>query len=121
VEAMASAVVLGDGARLRQVLANLLGNALVHAPGAPIHLRLAVDGDRAEVEVRDEGPGMGAEEAARAFARFYRADASRPRHSGGSGLGLAIVDATVRAHGGEVALDATPGAGTTVRVHLPLA
>lgn len=64
---------------------------------------------------------MAAADAGRAFERFYRADESRHRHSGGSGLGLAIVDATIRAHGGEVALDTRPGEGTTVRVTLPLA
>jgi two-component system OmpR family sensor kinase len=71
------------------------------------------------VEVRDEGPGMSAADVARAFERFYRADASRSRHHGGSGLGLSIVDATVRAHGGRASITASPGAGTTVRVELP--
>ena len=62
------------------------------------------DGADAVIEVRDEGPGMAEADAARAFERFYRADASRSRHHGGSGLGLAIVDATVRAHGGTAAI-----------------
>ena len=92
--------VLGDGPLLHQVVANLLANALVHAPGAPIEVRVHEDGADAVIEVRDEGPGMSETDAARAFERFYRADASRSRHHGGSGLGLAIVDATVRAHGG---------------------
>lgn len=115
-------VVTGDEDRLRQVLANVVGNALVHTDaGTPVSLRAArVDG-QAVVEVRDEGPGMAPDVAARAFERFYRADPSRSRHRGGTGLGLSIVDATMAAHGGTVELDTQPGAGTTVRIRLPLA
>lgn len=114
--------VLGDGDRLRQVLANLVGNALVHTPStARIDIRARRDGDRAVVEVADRGAGMPPEVLAQAFDRFYRADPSRSRHRGGSGLGLAIVQAAVAAHGGEVTLDSTPGEGTTARVTLPLA
>jgi two-component system OmpR family sensor kinase len=112
--------VLGDRARLHQVVANLLANARVHAPGAPIEVRVHRDADRAVIEVHDDGPGMSEADAARAFERFYRADASRSRHHGGSGLGLAIVDATMRAHGGTAAIDSAPGRGTTVRLELPL-
>jgi two-component system OmpR family sensor kinase len=111
--------VVGDRARLHQVVANLLANALVHAPGAPIEVRVAEEGDRVVLEVRDEGPGMSEADAARAFERFYRADESRSRHRGGSGLGLSIVDATVRAHGGRASITTAPGAGTTVHVELP--
>jgi two-component system OmpR family sensor kinase len=114
-------VVQGDEGRLRQVVSNLVGNALVHAPDAPIHLTVRTDGPSAVLEVADDGPGMDPTDAGRAFERFYRADASRQRHRGGSGLGLAIVEATVRAHGGTVGLDTAPGKGTTVRVTLPLA
>ncbi len=114
-------VVQGDEGRLRQVTANLVGNALVHAPGARVDVKLARRGDSAVLEVADDGPGMAPADAAKAFERFYRADASRQRHRGGSGLGLAIVEATVRAHGGTVAIDTAPGEGTTVRVELPLA
>jgi two-component system, OmpR family, sensor kinase len=114
--------VLGDEARLRQVVANLVGNALVHTPAStPVAVRVDQEDDRAVLEIADEGPGMGEEAASRAFERFYRADPSRSRHHGGTGLGLAIVDATVRAHGGDVTLASRPGAGTTVRVELPLA
>ena len=114
-------LVRGDDARLRQVLANLVTNALVHTDdGAPIEVRAHRVGDDAVVEVADRGAGMPPEVAARAFERFYRADASRSRHRGGSGLGLAIVEATVTAHGGAVHLDSRPGEGTTVRVVLPL-
>lgn len=115
----APATLVGDRGRLHQVVANLLANARVHAPGAPVEVHVTHDGDRVVVEVRDAGPGMSQAEAARAFERFYRADASRSRHHGGSGLGLSIVDATVRAHGGQASITTSPGAGTTVRVELP--
>jgi two-component system OmpR family sensor kinase len=113
-------VVSGDGDRLRQVVGNLIGNALVHTPpGTPVEVRTAREDGRAVLEVHDEGPGMPQEVAERAFERFYRADPARSRHRGGSGLGLAIVQATVAAHGGTVALRSAPGQGTTVRVELP--
>ena len=114
-------MVTGDERRLRQVVANLVGNALVHTPpGTPVELRRPRTAGDAVVEVADHGPGMSDEVAARAFERFYRADPSRSRHRGGSGLGLAIVDATVAAHGGTTDLSSTPGEGTTVRIRLPL-
>lgn len=117
----ATLVIGGDEARLRQVLANLVTNALVHtALGTPVEVRAHRVGDDAVLEVADRGAGMPAEVAARAFERFFRADASRSRNRGGSGLGLAIVEATVVAHGGTVTLDTAPGSGTTVRVVLPL-
>ena len=101
------------------MIANLIANARVHAPGAPIEVSVREEGGDAVIEVRDEGPGMSETDAARAFERFYRADASRSRHHGGSGLGLSIVDATVRAHGGTTAITSAPGAGTTVTVRRP--
>jgi two-component system, OmpR family, sensor kinase len=115
----APVTVVGDRARLHQVLANLVSNARPHAPGAPIEISLREDGAEAVIEVHDDGPGMSESDAARAFERFYRADASRSRHHGGAGLGLAIVDATVRAHGGTTVITSAPGAGTTVTVRLP--
>ncbi|MGH9275150.1 MAG: sensor histidine kinase [Acidimicrobiales bacterium] len=114
-------VVQGDESRLRQVVGNLVGNALVHAPGAPIDVRVREAAGEAVLEVVDRGAGMAEADAARAFERFYRADASRSRHHGGSGLGLAIVEATVRGHGGNVHLTSAPGQGTTVQVTLPMA
>nr|WP_237728355.1 HAMP domain-containing sensor histidine kinase [Cellulomonas sp. APG4] len=123
----ADAVVAGDESRLRQVLANLVGNAARHTPdGTPVEIavgRLTTDGagGTAVVEVRDHGPGIPAEHAARVFERFYRVDAGRSRDHGGTGLGLAIVDAIVRAHGGTVSLVPTSGGGATARIALPAA
>jgi two-component system, OmpR family, sensor kinase len=117
-----SLVVTGDEHRLRQVLGNLVGNAVMHTPvGTPVHVRLERGADgRAEVVVADEGQGMPAEQASRVFERFYRADPSRSRAAGGSGLGLSIVQALVQAHGGSVTCDSTPGQGTTFTVRLPV-
>jgi two-component system OmpR family sensor kinase len=119
-------VVFGDELRLRQVLGNLLGNALTHTPdGTPIHVRLdrrVDDGGRwAVLEVADEGPGLPPEHADRIFERFYRVDAARTRAQGGSGLGLSIVAGLTEAHGGRVELETVAGEGATFRVLLPLA
>ncbi|WP_256970810.1 sensor histidine kinase [Cellulomonas iranensis] len=121
--ATAPRLVVGDEARLRQVLANLVGNAERHTPaGTPVEVAVGPgdDATTAVLEVRDHGPGIAPEHAARVFERFYRVDASRTRDSGGSGLGMAIVAAIVTSHGGRVAVHETPGGGTTVRVVLPV-
>lgn len=117
------AVVIGDDNRLRQVVANLLGNAVRHTPaGTPIEVAVGSVGQQAVLEVRDHGPGLPPEHAAKVFERFYRVDASRARtQGGGSGLGLSIVTAVVTAHGGRVGVAPTPGGGATFRVELPLA
>ena len=95
--------VLGDEPRIRQVLSNLVANALQHTPdSAEITVRVGTDGDDAVLEVADKGPGMSQQDASRVFERFYRTDSSRARASGGTGLGLSIVDSLVRAHGGVV-------------------
>jgi two-component system, OmpR family, sensor kinase len=119
-------VVLGDDRRLRQVLANLVNNALTHTPaGSPIEVRAGtstLDGrPGAAVEVVDHGPGLAPEQAERVFERFYRADPARSPADGGSGLGLSIVAALVAVHGGTVQVDSVPGRGARFRVVLPLA
>ena len=119
-ESNGAVIVNGDEHRLRQVLANLLENARTHTPpSTPIEVRVGVAGDDAVIEVRDEGPGMSEEQAARAFERFWRADASRTRESGGAGLGLAIVSAITEAHGGTAEVVTAPGAGATFRIRIP--
>jgi two-component system OmpR family sensor kinase len=144
VGAGAALLVLGDEVRLRQVIGNLMSNAMAHTPdGTPIDVRIrsgSLDEARgpgqpgpgqpgvpasarprsaAVLEVTDYGPGLTPEQAERAFERFYRADQART--SGGSGLGLAIVASLVAAHGGAVWVESTPGAGATFRIALPLA
>ena len=112
--------VLGDEARLRQVLSNLVSNALQHTPpSAAVTVRVGTDGDDAVLEVVDTGPGMSEQDAARVFERFYRADSSRTRASGGTGLGLSIVDSLTRAHGGTVTVTTALGQGCCFRVRVP--
>ncbi|MEB4207748.1 HAMP domain-containing sensor histidine kinase [Mycobacterium sp. 94-17] len=112
--------VLGDETRLRQVLSNLVANAVQHTPvSADVTVRVGTDGADAVLEVADEGPGMTEEDASRVFERFYRTDASRARASGGTGLGLSIVESLVRAHGGAVSVTTAPGEGCRFRVTLP--
>jgi two-component system, OmpR family, sensor kinase len=121
----APAPVLGDEAKLRQVVGNLVGNALRYTPDdTPIELAVGVRGSedgrqRSVIEVRDHGPGISGEDASKVFERFYRADTSRTRETGGSGLGLAIVAAIVGSHGGSVRVENTDGGGATLVVSLP--
>ncbi|MGN9839074.1 ATP-binding protein [Nonomuraea sp. H19] len=118
----ASAPVLGDEARLRQVVSNLVGNAVTHTPaGTPVRIGVGTDGAEAVLVIEDEGPGLSAEEAARVFDRFYRADGSRARSTGGAGLGLAIVRSIVTAHGGRAELRTSPGEGAAFQIRLPAA
>ncbi|MFD2090033.1 sensor histidine kinase [Blastococcus deserti] len=116
-------VVIGDEGRLRQVVGNLVTNALTHTPPdvrVTVTVSQAADDPGVLVlRVADEGPGMDPADAARAFERFYRADTSRTRAAGGTGLGLAIVSSLVAAHGGSVDLDTAPGQGATFTVRLP--
>ncbi|MES9602918.1 ATP-binding protein [Actinomadura sp. NPDC000929] len=118
--------VLGDEPRLRQVLGNLLANAVTHTPeGTPVEVRLSPGTLRGEpaavVAVADQGPGLAPDQVERVFERFYRSDEGRSRDDGGAGLGLAIVAALVAAHEGVVRADSTPGEGATFSVVLPLA
>ncbi|MCU1690510.1 MAG: integral rane sensor signal transduction histidine kinase [Jatrophihabitantaceae bacterium] len=113
-----------DADRIRQLLANLVRNALVHTPsGTPLTLSVAAVAGAAgwaEIRVADAGPGIAVEQRARIFDRFARLDAGRSRDAGGSGLGLAIVAAIAGAHGGRVWALETPGGGATLCVALPL-
>jgi two-component system OmpR family sensor kinase len=116
-------VVNGDEARLRQVIGNLVTNALTHTPvDAKVTVRLSEDPADAGVvvlAVSDDGPGLAPADAERVFERFYRADSSRTRAAGGTGLGLSIVASLVAAHGGRVELITAPGEGATFAVRLP--
>ena len=117
-----SVVVNGDDTRLRQVVGNLVRNALVHTPPqTPIDISVSTEDSIATLSVADHGPGLAAEDLDRIFEPFYRADPSRSRDSGGAGLGLSIVSAVVTAHGGHVKVRETDGGGATFEVELPLA
>lgn len=117
-------VVTADEARMRQVLANLLGNVRAHTPpGTATAMRLYSRDGGAVLEVCDNGPGMSPEDAARAFDRFYRGNGHQPPQANddttGSGLGLSIVQAIATAHGGHARLWSAPGRGTTVQLWIP--
>ncbi len=111
---------VGDSARLHQVVANLLANARVHtAAGTTVTASVRAAGDRALIEVTDNGAGIDPALIDSVFERFVRGDGSRSRSAGSTGLGLAIVSSVVEAHGGETAVASTPG-HTVFRVLLPL-
>jgi signal transduction histidine kinase len=111
-------IVVADEPRIRQVLANLLGNVREHTePDTPVAVRLAPAGQGALLEVTDAGQGMSQEAAARAFDRFYRG--GHNGHGRGSGLGLSIVQAIASAHGGHALLKSELGAGTSVQFWIP--
>jgi two-component system OmpR family sensor kinase len=112
--------VLGDGARLHQVVANLLANARDHThPGTTVNVALSTEGDAAVIRVLDDGPGIPAMLQSEVFERFARADTGRSRQNGSTGLGLAIVSAVVRAHDGVIAVHSVPGR-TEFTVRLPM-
>ena len=127
----AAFLVTGDEPRLRQVIGNLMSNALTHTPdGTPIEVsigsgtldpRLPDSSPAVTLDVTDHGPGMTTEQAQRVFERFYRTDQARTRATGGSGLGLAIVNGLVTAHGGVASVRTAPDKGATFRIALPLA
>jgi two-component system OmpR family sensor kinase len=116
----ATAPAVADEVRLRQVVTNLVGNAVTHTPpGTPIRIGVGTAGDYAVLEVADEGPGLTPDQSQHIFHRFYRADTSRTRTTGGAGLGLAIVQSLVTAHAGRVKVHSAPGRGATFQVLLP--
>jgi len=115
-------VVLGDEPRLRQVVGNLLQNALRHTPaGAKVTLTAGRRGSDVFLSVTDEGPGISPEHLPHLFERFYRADPSRTRMSGGAGLGLAIVASIVDSLGGTASVVSELGHGATFTISLPVA
>jgi two-component system OmpR family sensor kinase len=122
----AAFLVDGDEPRLRQVIGNLVNNALTHTPpDTPVRVKISsgmLDHATPAVvlDVEDDGPGMERDQAQRVFERFYRADQARNRASGGTGLGLAIVSGLVAAHGGTVSVRTAPGEGADFQVRLPL-
>jgi two-component system OmpR family sensor kinase len=114
--------VLGDAHQLRQVLANLVRNALVHTPdGTPIEVTARRDGDEVCLEVRDHGPGLPTDDPDEIFERFWRSEGGRERGRGGAGLGLAIVAGIVDAHRGTVKARNAPDGGASFVVRLPAA
>ena len=120
-----SAPVIGDESRMRQVVANLLTNAMRYTPaGTPLEIAVGVREDvpgypLSVIEVRDHGPGIHGEDRERVFERFYRTDTSRSRDTGGTGLGLSIVAAILEQHDGSVHIEETPGGGATFVISLP--
>jgi two-component system OmpR family sensor kinase len=120
-DAGAPVTVMGDTGQLRQVVSNLVRNALVHTPaGTPVDLAVSEDAKDALLEVRDHGNGLPAEDSDVLFERFWRADPARGRGAAGAGLGLSIVRAVVEAHGGRVAAVNAPDGGALFTVRLPL-
>jgi two-component system OmpR family sensor kinase len=117
-----SAVVLGDAHQLRQVLGNLLRNALVHTPPqSPVEVGVTAAGAEVRLEVRDHGPGLPTDDPDALFERFWRAEGGRERGKSGAGLGLAIVAGIVGGHGGRVTAANADGGGAAFVVTLPAA
>lgn len=115
-------IVDADSERLRQIIDNLIGNALQHTPpGSPVTLTVTGGSGRGQLTVADQGPGLTPEQASRVFERFYRTDGARTRARGGTGLGLAIAASLAAAHGGEITVDTAPGRGAAFQLRLPLA
>lgn len=119
-----TAPVMGDESRLRQVVANLMTNAIRYTPeGSPLEIAVGTDrgpnGLLSVLKVRDHGPGIHGEDRERVFQRFYRADTSRTRETGGTGLGLAIVAAIIAQHDGTIDIEETPGGGATFVLKIP--
>jgi signal transduction histidine kinase len=121
VQGDASLTISADRLILRQVLINLIDNAVKYSPAeGRIGVLVKAAGDEAQVEIQDSGPGIPAEHAEKVFQRFYRIDKARTHLEGGAGLGLSIVEWAVSVHGGKVELESKPGSGCIFRLHLPL-
>ncbi len=121
IEAPQPVLVSGDAARLKQVIVNLLDNAIKYTlPGGRIRLDVYAEGAKAVLSVQDNGIGISAEDLPHVFKRFYRADKVHSRTVQGAGLGLSIVQAICQAHGGSVTAASQPGIGTKLSVFLPL-
>jgi two-component system OmpR family sensor kinase len=117
--APATHLVSGDIHQLRQVLANVVSNAIKHTPGrTPIELKLQSDGGLERIEVRDHGPGLPEDAQDAVFERFWRAEAGRERGKAGAGLGLAIVAEIVEAHGGRVSAANAPDGGAVFVIEI---
>lgn len=115
------ALVLGDQARLAQVLRNLVGNAVSHTPAdAAITVACSSEGSKHRIQVADTGPGIPAEHLPHVFERFWRADSSRTAATAGFGLGLAIAQSLVEAHGGTITVSSGSAQGTEFVVTLPV-
>jgi heavy metal sensor kinase len=113
-------VILGDWLLLRQALVNILHNAIKYSPiGGVIEIYVRATTGQAEIEVRDNGPGIAAEHRSKVFDRFYRIDGGRSVSQGGTGLGLSIAQWTVRAHGGEISVKTNGSIGASFLIHLP--
>jgi signal transduction histidine kinase len=112
----------GDRDRLKQVLLNLVGNAIQYTPrGGDIFMNLGIVAEQARLIIRDTGPGIPAEDLPHIFERFYRAEKSRTRSkTTGFGLGLSITNWIVEKHGGRIEVDSKDGQGTTFCIWLPL-
>jgi signal transduction histidine kinase len=113
--------VQGSRARLKQVVVNLVDNAIKYTPeGGEIHVAVSEGNGKAILEVSDSGVGIPAESLPQIFERFYRSDKARTRKLGGTGLGLSIVKSICKAHGGDIIAESTDGNGSRFRVELPL-
>jgi signal transduction histidine kinase len=120
-DAPAPVIAWADDARVRQVIDNLIGNALQHTRAqSPIAITVTRSAGNGHITVADDGPGLSAEQATHVFERFYRTDRARGRDSGGAGLGLSIAATITAAHGGDITVDTAPGQGAAFHVKLPL-
>jgi signal transduction histidine kinase len=114
-----SLIVQSDEGKLRQILVNLVGNAVKFTERGEVVIRTTTDDGHIEVHVRDTGPGIPAEHVEKIFEPFYQIDASKTRANGGTGLGLAVCRTLAALLGGRIAVTSTPGVGSTFTLRLP--